>query len=173
MPSVAGMHDKFDRGGIKIMELLLKKNIDKLGRIGDVVNVSKGYARNYLLPKGFATYVSPANLKLIEKEKIKMALQLKEENERLRDTLEKLSAASCTIPVRANEEGRLFGSVTPALIAEALAKEGYPISKEMIRLDNPIKMCGEYSIVVAINAEMQTTCKVLVVREETTQPEEI
>ena len=61
------------------MELLLKKNVDKLGRIGDIVKVKKGYARNYLLPKGLATNVSPANLKQIEKEKIKMELLLKEE----------------------------------------------------------------------------------------------
>ncbi len=148
------------------MELLLKKNVDKLGRIGDIVKVKKGYARNYLLPKGFATTVSPENLKQIEKEKIKMELQLREERERLMGVLERISDASCTIPVKANEEGRLFGSVTAAQIAEALTKEGFPVDKEMIKLDNPIKVCGVYDVVIALNMELQTKCKVSVVKEE-------
>lgn len=147
------------------MELLLKKNVDKLGRVGDVVKVKNGYARNYLLPRGLATYVSPNNLKLIEKEKIKMELQLKEERERLQGILDKISEASCTIPVKANEEGRLFGSVTSANIAEALAKEGYPVEEEMIKLDSPIKVCGTFDVTIALNVEMQVKCKVSVVNE--------
>jgi large subunit ribosomal protein L9 len=154
------------------MELLLKKNVDKLGRIGDVVKVKKGYARNYLLPKGLATTVSPANLKQIEKEKIKMEFQLKEERERLQEVLEKISTASCTISVKTNEEGRLFGSVTAAQIAEALTKEGYPVDKEMVKIDSPIKVCGVYDVVIALNLELQTRCKVSVMREgDTNQPE--
>ena len=153
------------------MELLLKKNIDKLGRIGDVVKVKEGYARNYLLPKGLATTVSPANFKQVEKEKIKMELQFKEERERLQGVLEKISAASCTIHAKANEEGRLFGSVTVAHIADALAKEGYPVDKEMIKIDSPIKVCGEFDVTIALNPELQTKCKVSVVKEEMGQPE--
>ncbi len=152
------------------MELLLKKNVDKLGRIGDVVKVKEGYARNYLLPKGLATNVSPANLKQIEKEKIKMELLLKEETDRLKGVLEKISAVTCTIMAKANEEGKLFGSVTSAHIAEVLAKEGYPVESEKVKLDSPIKICGEYKVTVALNPELQTTCKVLVVREEVEQP---
>lgn len=148
------------------MELLLKKNVDKLGRIGDVVKVREGYARNYLLPKGLATTVSPANLKLIEKEKIRMELQLKEEMERLQGVLEKISAASCTIRAKANEEGRLFGSVTAVHIADALAKEGYPVDKETVILDSPIKVCGEFDVTIALNLELQTKCKVVVIKEE-------
>lgn len=153
------------------MELLLKKNVEKLGMIGDIVKVKEGYARNYLLPKGLATTVSPANVKQIEKEKIKMTLQLKEESERLREVLDKISAASCVISVKANEEGKLFGSVTNAQIAEALAKEGYPVDKEMVKLDSPIKVCGVYDVVVAVNMELQTKCKVSVVKEDIGQPE--
>jgi len=153
------------------MELLLKKNVDKLGGIGDVVKVKEGYARNYLLPKGLATTVSPANFKQIEKEKIKMELQLKEERERLQGVLEKISAASCTIRAKANEEGRLFGSITAAHIADALTKEGYPVDKEMIKIDSPIKVCGEFDVTIALNLELQTKCKVSVVREEMGQPE--
>ncbi|HHT9136851.1 MAG TPA: 50S ribosomal protein L9 [Candidatus Wunengus sp. YC60] len=153
------------------MELLLKKNVDKLGRVGDVVKVKEGYARNYLLPKGLATNVSPANLKQIEKEKIKMELQLKEERDRLSGVLEKLSTASCTIPAKANEEGRLFGSITSAQIAEAFGREGYPVDQEMVKLDSPIKVCGEFEVTIALNIEMQTRCKVTVVNEDVVQPE--
>ncbi|NUO07434.1 MAG: 50S ribosomal protein L9 [Candidatus Brocadia sp.] len=142
------------------MELLLKKNVDR-----------EGYARNYLLPKGLATTVSPANLKLIEKEKIRMELQLKEEMERLQGVLEKISAASCTIRAKANEEGRLFGSVTAVHIADALAKEGYPVDKETVILDSPIKVCGEFDVTIALNLELQTKCKVVVIKEEMDQPE--
>ncbi|HHT9107992.1 MAG TPA: 50S ribosomal protein L9, partial [Candidatus Wunengus sp. YC64] len=141
------------------MELLLKKNVDKLGRIGDVVKVKEGYARNYLLPKGLATNVSPANLKQIEKEKVKMELLLKEERGRLMGVLEKLSTASCTIPAKANEEGKLFGSITSVHIAEAMAKGGYPVNEEMVKLDSPIKVCGEFDVTIALNIEMQTKCK--------------
>jgi large subunit ribosomal protein L9 len=151
------------------MELLLKKNVDKLGRVGDIVKVREGYARNYLLPSGLATNVTPANLKQIEKEKIKMELQLKEDRERLQGVLEKISAASCTIGVKANEEGKLFGSVTPANVAEALTKEGFPVTKEMVKLDNPIKVCGVYDVTIALNLEMQTKCKVSVVKEDVDQ----
>ena len=153
------------------MELLLKKNVDKLGRVGDVVKVKEGYARNYLLPKGLATNVSPANLKQIEKEKIKMDLQLKEERDRLSGVLEKLSTASCKILAKANEEGRLFGSITAAQVAEALGREGYPVDQEMVKLDSPIKVCGEFDVTIALNIEMQTKCKVTVVNEDMVQPE--
>ncbi|MEK7789128.1 MAG: 50S ribosomal protein L9 [Planctomycetota bacterium] len=153
------------------MELLLKKNVDKLGKIGDVVKVKKGYARNYLMPKGLATNVSPANLKQIEKEKTKMELLLKEDRQRLAGILEKLSTASCTIPAKANEEGRLFGSITSVHIAEALAKAGYPVDQEMVKLDSPIKVCGEFEATIALNIEMQTKCKVTVVNEDIVQPE--
>lgn len=153
------------------MELLLKKNIDKLGRIGDIVKVKEGYARNYLLPQGLATTVSPANLKQIEKEKIKMELQLKAEREQLQGILEKIGTASCTILAKANEEGRLFGSVSAVQIADALAKEGYPVRHEMVKLDSPIKVCGDFDVTIALNLELQTTCKVSVIKEDTGAPE--
>ncbi|MDR4506818.1 MAG: 50S ribosomal protein L9 [Candidatus Brocadiaceae bacterium] len=145
------------------MELLLKESVDKLGRVGDVVQVRKGYARNYLLPKGLATNVTQANLKLIEKEKIKMELEMKVNRERLQGILKNISNASCTISVKANKEGKLFGSVTSVHIAEALAGQGYPVTKDMIKLDSPIKVCGEYDVPIALDMEMQTQCKVSVV----------
>ncbi|MCR4291332.1 MAG: 50S ribosomal protein L9 [Candidatus Kuenenia sp.] len=148
------------------MELLLTKNIDTLGRIGDVVNVKKGYARNYLLPRRMATYVTEGNLKQLEKAKKKIEIQLKEECERLREILETISNAACRIPAKVNEEGRLFGSVTAVHIADVLKKQGIPIEVDMIKLENPIKECGEYDVAVVLSTEMKTTCKVQVVNEE-------
>ncbi|MCF6150097.1 MAG: 50S ribosomal protein L9 [Candidatus Kuenenia sp.] len=148
------------------MELLLKKNVDKLGKVGDVVNVKKGYARNYLLPRGMAIYVTEGNLKQLEKTKKKIEMQQKEERERLQEILETVANASCRISAKANEEGRLFGSVTSVHIADVLKKQGISIDENMIKLENPIKECGEYDVAVVLGAEMQTTCKVQVVGEE-------
>jgi len=89
----------------------------------------------------------------------------------LKEVLEKLSTASCTIPAKANEEGRLFGSITSVHIAEAMARGGYPVNEEMVKLDSPIKACGEFEVTIALNIEMQTKCKVTVVNEDIGQPE--
>jgi len=148
------------------MELLLKKNVDKLGKVGDVVNVKKGYARNYLLPRGMAVFVTEGNLKQLEKTRKKLEIQLKEERERLQGILEVISNASCRISAKANEEGRLFGSVTSVHIADVLKKQGISIEEDTIKLENPIKECGEYDVEISLSAEMKTTCKVQVVNEE-------
>ncbi|MBM4054774.1 MAG: 50S ribosomal protein L9 [Planctomycetes bacterium] len=148
------------------MELLLKKNVDKLGKVGDVVNVKKGYARNYLLPRGMAIYVTEGNLKQLEKARKKIEIELKEERVRLQGILEMISNAACRISAKANEEGRLFGSVTSAHIADLLKKQGISIEENMIKLESPIKECGEYRVEISLNSEMKTTCSVQIVNEE-------
>lgn len=155
------------------MDVLLKKDVIKLGRMGEVVNVAEGYARNYLLPRGFATTVNPSNLRQIEIAKKKQEIKIKEEKERLQEIAEKLSGYSVTINAKANEEGRLFGSVTAEQIADALKKEGYPIEKEMVLLESPIKQCDVYNVPIVLHPEIQPQCKVWVIREseETTGTE--
>ncbi|HHT9126963.1 MAG TPA: 50S ribosomal protein L9 [Candidatus Brocadiia bacterium] len=147
------------------MDVLLKKDVIKLGRMGEVVNVAEGYARNYLLPRGFATTVNPTNLKQIDIAKKKYETKVKEEKEKLQAVAEKLSECSITINAKANEEGRLFGSVTAEQIVEMLKKEGYPIEKEMILLESPIKQCDVYNVPISLHPEIQTQCKVWVIRE--------
>lgn len=147
------------------MNVLLKKNIVKLGKMGEVVNVAEGYARNYLLPRGFATTVTPANQRQIEIAKKKQEIKLKEETEGLQELAEKLSECSVTIVAKANEEGRLFGSVTIEQIVDALKKEGYLIEKEMVLLESPIKQCDVYNVPISLHPEIQAQCKVWVIRE--------
>lgn len=147
------------------MDVLLKKDVLKLGRMGEVVSVTKGYARNYLLPKGFATTVSPTNLRQIEIAKKKQETKIKEEKGEMQAIAERLSICSVTIIAKANEEGRLFGSVTAEQIADALKKEGYPIEKEMVLLESPIKQCDVYNVPISFHPEIQTRCKVWVIRE--------
>ena len=116
------------------MQLLLKRSIEKLGLIGDVVNVKAGYARNYLLPNGLAVPVTKANLSMIEREREKALL---EEQARLKDLktfADKIKEASVTIEGRANQEGHLFGSVNNAQIAKAMTEKGFPIDLDPFSL---------------------------------------
>ncbi|MGR3311636.1 MAG: 50S ribosomal protein L9 [Candidatus Brocadiales bacterium] len=147
------------------MNILLKKDIIKLGKMGEVVNVAEGYARNYLLPQGFATTVTPANLRQIEIAKKKRGIKIEEEKGELQALAEKLSDCSVTIAAKANEDGRLFGSVTVEQIVDALKKEGYLIEKEMVLLESPIKQCDVYTVPISLHPEVQTKCKVWVIKE--------
>lgn len=148
------------------MELLLKQNVDHLGRIGDVVKVKSGYARNYLLPRGLAVMVTKSNVAEIERAR---ALALAEEQKRvagMKELAGKLGEASVTIEGRANAEGHLFGSVTTAQIAAALRDKGIPVEDKQVRLENPLKEIGVYDVVVHLHATVEATVKVWVVQQK-------
>jgi large subunit ribosomal protein L9 len=148
------------------MELLLKQNVDHLGRIGDVVKVKSGYARNFLLPRGLAVMVTKTNVAEIERAR---ALAMAEENKRvagMKDLAAKLVEASVTIEGRANAEGHLFGSVTGAQIAQSLREKGIVVEDKQVRLDNPLKEIGVYDVVVHLHATVEATVKVWVVQQK-------
>ena len=147
------------------MQVLMKKNLEKLGQIGDVVTVKSGYARNYLLPLGLAVPLTDANRKLMEIEKQKHQNFLTKREEELSHLGEKLAAASVTIQSKANEEGHLFGSVSAQQIAEALNDEGYPVEARMVQLETPIKEVGVYEVPVQLKPDLTATTKVWVVGE--------
>ena len=147
------------------MQVLLKQNVDKLGQIGDIVTVKSGYARNYLLPRGIAMPVSEPNLHLVELEKQKHVEAIKRREEELGRLAEQLAASSVTIQARANEEGRLFGSVDAARIAEAFRDEGYPVEEDMVGVEEPFKEVGVYEAPIRLTPEREVTCKVWVVGE--------
>src|SRR5262249_17761250 len=137
--------------------------IEKVGMIGDVVNVKPGYARNYLLPLGLAVPVTQANLALIERERAKA---LEEEQARLKDLkvfADRLKDFAVTIEGRANQEGPLFGSVNAAKIAKAMTEKGFPIEEKHIRLEQPLKQIGVYTVKVHLHAELESQVKVWVV----------
>ncbi|GJM45515.1 MAG: 50S ribosomal protein L9 [Gemmatimonadota bacterium] len=144
------------------MKVILRKSIESLGRTGEVVDVANGYARNYLLPKSFAYAITSDNLKRIEKEKVRFEAEEKERLASLNAFAEKLKSVSCSIEANANEEGHLFGSVTPAMIVEALAKDGIELDAKSIQLEKPIKETGVFSVPVHLHADINSELKVWV-----------
>lgn len=146
------------------MKLLLKKNIPDLGSLGQIVEVKPGYARNYLIPYGFGIEVNNANLQWFEAQKRRLIAAEEENKEKLRLLANELEGTSCTIIARATEEGHLFGSVTPKVIAEHLASEGIEVETKTIALEAPIKELGIYPVQVVLHAEVTAQIKVWVVK---------
>jgi large subunit ribosomal protein L9 len=145
------------------MELLLKKTIDHLGRIGDVVNVTPGYARNFLLPRGFAVPVTKANLAEIEQARAEALAEEMARVETLKELSGQLAGTSVTIEGRANEEGHLFGSVTAANVADELRQKGFPIEAKQVKLDQPLKEIGAFDVEIHLHADVTASVKVWVV----------
>jgi large subunit ribosomal protein L9 len=148
------------------MELLLKQTVEHLGRLGDVVKVKSGYARNYLLPRGLAVAVTKSNVAEIERAR---AAALVEEQQRIASMKElgtKLSEASVTIEGRANAEGHLFGSVTAMQIAASLREKGIPVDDKQVRLQAPLKEIGVYDVPVQLHPSVESTVKVWVVQQK-------
>jgi large subunit ribosomal protein L9 len=148
------------------MQVILKDRLDHLGNAGDVVSVKPGYARNYLIPKGLAYEATDANLKRIEREQVKREKSATEQLHAARSRAGEIETVSITFNVRAGEEGRLFGSITTADIAEKLAEQGVQIDRKQIDLDEPIKALGVFSVPIRLHAEVRPEIKVWVVKEE-------
>ncbi|HPY78268.1 MAG TPA: 50S ribosomal protein L9, partial [Anaerohalosphaeraceae bacterium] len=124
------------------MKVLLCEDVEKLGWLGDIVEVKNGYARNYLLPQGFAMIPSEANIRSLAEEKARRAeirRLARQEKERLAQAV---NGAEVSLTAKANQQGRLFGSITEKDIAEDLRRQGFAVADEMIRLDGPIKEVG-------------------------------
>lgn len=147
------------------MQVILKKDIDKLGKTGAVVAVENGYARNFLLPKGLALPASPANVKVVEAEKKRTALREQKEKHEAQQLAEKISALSCTIAVQAGNEGKLFGSVTNQDIAQALQNEGIEVDKKKIEMPEPLKELGVFKVEVRLHPEVVASAKIWVVKK--------
>lgn len=147
------------------MHLILRENVENLGKKGDTVDVAVGYARNFLLPRKLAMEVNDSNLRKIEKEKkIHLAAlhKEKEEAEQLAGHL-----ASVRLGFRRKVHGEeLYGSVSASDISEALAEKGYSLEKRKILLDEPIKTLGEFDVAVKLHPEVTSTLKVTVDKEE-------
>ncbi len=147
------------------MEIILLKDVDGLGRGGDIVKVADGYGRNYLIPRGFALRSSPGNLRRFEEEKRIRAvrgLKVRREAERMTQALE---GVSLTAVVKAGDDDRLFGSVTSKDIAELMEREGYKVDRRKIDLPEPIKELGVYQVPINLHPEVQAKVKIWVVKE--------
>lgn len=147
------------------MEVILKQDVDKLGKAGTAVKVKEGFARNFLIPNGLAVPLTPVNLKKLEQEKA-LRLQGLEKIKRSAEELKnKLAGRSLTITAQALEENKLYGSVTAQDIASALSEEGFGIDKSAILLDEPIKALGIYEVLVRLHPEVSANIKVWVVKK--------
>ena len=147
------------------MEVILCKEVGTLGNIGDVIKVKEGYARNFLLPKKLAYVASPANLRRIEREKIKKRAQEEQTKKEAEAFAEKLSSVSCTVAVEVNDLEKLYGSVTEIDIARALEAEGCQIDKSAIILENPIEELGIFEAMIKLHPEVVTKIRVWVTKK--------
>lgn len=147
------------------MDVIILEDIEKLGKAGDVVKVRAGYARNFLVPNGKALLCTKGNRKLIEQQKELVARRKAKEVAQFTALAEKIAAMSCTINVQVGEEDKLFGSVTNADIQKALLSEGIDLDKRKIKLEEPIKKLGIYSVEIELHSDVHATLKVWVVKE--------
>lgn len=148
------------------MEVILKKdNILSLGKVGDIIKVADGYARNYLIPQGIAVTATRQNLKIWENEKKgieKKLLKLKDDSEKLR---EKLEDVVLKFVRKAGGDDKLFGSVTSMDIGENLTGQGFSVDRKKIVLNEPIKAVGEYQVPVKLHHEITAHIRVVVEKE--------
>ncbi len=147
------------------MKVILKENHDKLGKIGDVVTIKDGYARNFLIPKKIAYLANDGNVRRLEEEKKQYAVKLKKEQISATELAAEIEKLSLTIPVQVGEDDKLYGSVTNQMIADSLKEKGFDIDKKKIILDEPIKVLGIYTIDVKLHTEVTGKVKVWVVRQ--------
>ena len=147
------------------MEVILRQAVDNLGHPGDVVTVSSGYARNYLLPRGIAYAATEGNKKRISQEKARLEAAENERRGAAEELAKRVEEVSITFSARVGEEGKLFGSVTAADIAQQLEAQGLTIEKRQIDLHEPIKALGVYRVPVRLHADVRPEIKVWVIKQ--------
>lgn len=147
------------------MKVILRQNIDKLGKIGQIVDVKDGYALNYLIPKGFAYVAVKGNVKALEEEKKIVEKRNQQELKAAETLASELEKISVTIPVQVGEEDKIFGSVTTQMIADALKEKGHDIDKRKIEMEEQIKTLGIYNVNIKLHPNVSAKIKVWVVRE--------
>ena len=148
------------------MEVILREEIEKLGRRGDVVKVAAGYARNYLLPKRLAVAANESNKKIVEQEKQAYLRRESKEIGDANDLAKLMATVEVTIAQKAGENDQLFGSVTAQDITAALERAGYTIDRKKVNLAEPIKALGDYKVTVKLHREVSVELPVHVIKEE-------
>jgi large subunit ribosomal protein L9 len=146
------------------MKVILREDVDTLGRMGDLVNVSDGYARNFLIPKRKAVEATTKSVKVVEHEKRLIADKARKIKKEFETLAERINGMPITISVQVGEEGKLFGSVTNKDIAEALSKEGIEIDKRKIQLESPLKEVGSFSIPIQVYHDVKAHLKLTLIK---------
>lgn len=147
------------------MKVVLTQDMESLGLGGEIVNVAKGYARNYLIPQGMALEATEQNIKLTEMQRKNIEIKrIKAKDDALK-VKERLSGISVTIAQKVGEEDKLYGSVTTMDIADQLEKQGITVERRRMVLDKPIKTLGDFAVTVKLHPDVSASIKVVVVPE--------
>ena len=146
------------------MQVILKQDVEKIGRRGDIVDVSRGYVRNFLVPRGLAEMATPTRLEEVRREMADAEERNRRMAERAGEIAETLNKSVITIEARTGEDERLFGSVTAANIAEAIDRaRGVRVDRRRIRLEEPIRSLGTHQVPVQVHGDIEASVKVIVV----------
>ncbi len=152
------------------MKLILKEAVERVGKMGDVVDVAPGYARNFLLPRGLGLPTTPRNLKELEHTKAVIASKIKKEKLEIDAIAKKIAALSLTLSAEAGEGGKLFGSITARDIADAIAAQGVSMDRHNIVLEKPIKELGSFYVPIKMSHDITAQIKVDVIATATPAP---
>jgi large subunit ribosomal protein L9 len=147
------------------MKIILKEDFESLGKVGEVVEVKAGFARNFLIPKQVALQATPQNLRVIEQEKARNKIKLSKDKRDAQLLAEQLKEVSLTANVQVGEEDKLFGAVTSQNISELLSSKGFEIDKRKIQLEDPLKALGVFEVPIKLHTEVEAKIKVWVVKE--------
>jgi len=148
------------------MKVILKEDVEKLGKTGDIVKVAPGYGRNYLIPRKFAVLATPGNIKTVEIQRLALAKRDQRDKDAASLLAQELVKLTVAIKRKTGEEGALYGSVTALDIAEFLAARQIEIDKRKIQLEDPIKSIGEFQVPIRLHREVTVPIKVVVESED-------
>jgi len=148
------------------MKVILKHDVEKVGRKGEIVNISPGYGRNYLIPRKLALEVTSSNLKMIEIERQSLKKKVENERQSFQDLIRRLNEVTLTFSRKAGEKDMIFGSVSAADVKEALDRLGFEVEKKKIGLDEPIRRLGNYTIPIKVFHDDKAALRVEVRKEE-------
>ena len=147
------------------MKIILREDVEKLGKAGEIVKVKDGYGRNYLIPRQLAVLANVRNMKALDHDRRTIETRAKKTRKASEATATTLSAVSLTLPAKAGEEGKLFGAITSRDIAEALGKAGLTVDRKAIQLADPIKQVGDYKVKIRVAADVFPEISISVVPE--------
>ena len=147
------------------MELILRNDVETLGRRGEIVQVAAGYARNYLLPRGLAMAVTPANKAMIDKERKAWEARMAKEKAEFESRARQIAELRFVAPRKVGENDLLYGSVTAADVAEFLESKGIEVDKRRVLIEEPIKHLGEHEVSIRLHPEVHAILKLLVTKE--------
>ena len=147
------------------MKIILREDVEKLGKAGEIVKVKDGFGRNYLIPRKLAVMANVRNMKALDHDRRTIETRAKKTRKTAEATAATLSAVSLILPAKAGEEGKLFGAITSRDIAEALGKAGVTVDRKAIQLADPIKQVGDYKVKIRVAADVFPEISVSVVPE--------